>query len=389
MKPRLPGASLFASFNARNTMPTRRISESSTEGLTDETAVTVPNSAALIDEPTAADIEENSIVTRLRSMMSGTGADRVRLRLYRVNPKKKGPGDWCEDLSPEEFEENDLSEIRTRWGPGEYEIRLIGSGGVAGSMRVSIAPTPDRSATVAPQSDIAQALEALARNQQALIEAITNRPAPDPNAEMERTMRMMIMMREAMGVQPTPAPSADPMAMVSKVFDMVRTAKQSVKELTDDERQDAAPTDPLSMLPKIMDTVQMFARQQPAPQTTAAPVIALPQSIAAAPALTPPTGEIPAPANQPTTENQPMNLQQMVIAGIVQRLDEMHANNTPLQDVGEFLADKLPDEILPYLDLPNWFDLLCMIAPSLREREEWVRSVKPHLDAALNEPEPE
>jgi hypothetical protein len=73
------------------------------------------------------------------------------------------------------------------------------------------------------------------------------------------------------------------------------------------------------------------------------------------------------------------------------KLLQMAKDKKSTDDGAEFIADKLPDEILPYLELPNWFDILCSFAPDCANHREWLTESKEKADVLLaedGEPEP-
>ena len=74
-------------------------------------------------------------------------------------------------------------------------------------------------------------------------------------------------------------------------------------------------------------------------------------------------------------------MEQMAFEGVLSRVQEMAAANAPAKDGAEFLYSVLPDEVLPVLKLPNWFDILATQAPQLAQHRAWLESVKPELDA--------
>jgi hypothetical protein len=77
----------------------------------------------------------------------------------------------------------------------------------------------------------------------------------------------------------------------------------------------------------------------------------------------------------------------LVLRGLMQQLLAMAASGEPVENGAEFIADKLPDELLQYLDLPNWFDILASFAPDVRTHEQWIRDAKARADEMLNEDE--
>ena len=53
----------------------------------------------------------------------------------------------------------------------------------------------------------------------------------------------------------------------------------------------------------------------------------------------------------------------------------------PPEKAAEFVVDKLPDEMLEIMELPNWFEQLAAVAPEVQKHEEYLRKVR---DLALS-----
>jgi hypothetical protein len=53
----------------------------------------------------------------------------------------------------------------------------------------------------------------------------------------------------------------------------------------------------------------------------------------------------------------------------------------PPEKTAEFVVDKLPDELLEIMELPNWFEQLAAVAPEVKNHEPYLRQVR---DLALS-----
>jgi hypothetical protein len=62
-------------------------------------------------------------------------------------------------------------------------------------------------------------------------------------------------------------------------------------------------------------------------------------------------------------------------------LVDMATKVVPVEKTAEFVVDKLPDELLEIMELPNWFEQLAAVAPEVKNHEEYLRKVR---DLALS-----
>ena len=344
-----------------------------------------------IDDADADDAD--AVVSRFNAALASPSADRMRIRVYKSN-NENGKLDFCREMLPTQFQAPDMFErLRKEWGAGEFEFRLIGDAGIVRRIRQSIAAplAPlDQPAALAPQSDaIAQALMMLAQNQNAILQALTQRP--DPRAEMMQNLEQLRLMREIFAPAHAPvAPAApvDQLAMVDKVFAMVANAKRAVRELNDDE----PPTDPLgASLPKLIDAASALVLQNNRPPAAVAPIVE-PASLThnrATAAQHPQHDQTH--AALPVAEPLPINMEDpsmLLIRGAVEDLIDMAKRGDSPEKGGEYIADKVPDELLEYMDNRYWFEFVVNLFPALRDHEAWVRAAKAHADTLFTD-EPE
>lgn len=342
----------------------------------EETARPIPGTRALLSPDPEPDAEQ-TVIDRLRAVMATTPADRVKVKLYRVDPKTPGRLAWCQDYTPAEFEAGDLEMVRETWGPGAYQIRIIGATGIAARSDVTIsAPlnaNPAPAPQVAPDSGVSQALQMLAETQSAILQALQQRP--DPMQQMMQQMQLLKTFRDVMGptTPPVSAPVSSPVTQLQEMLTTMRLFKEAAKDIGGDESSEPSA---MAMLPGLLDVVKtaMTPQQQQ-------PFIPQPITI---PASIEQPSRNPAPIPVPeTSESEPMGI--LVLRGLMQQLLAMAAGGEPVENGAEFIADKLPDELLQYLDLPNWFDILASFAPDVRAHEQWIRDAKARADEMLNE----
>lgn len=384
-------------------MPTRRtttepVTDVPDSGLTAAAAVQLMRTTSTETDPGALpnddDDDERSLIDEMSALLSESPQERVRVRLYRVPAIGSGKRhyDFCEEISADEFRTMDLSTIRAKWGPGVYQLRLIGSQGLVRAQQVSIAPMS--SALPAPssqpqESELSQVLRALIEGQQKLAEALTQRP--DPRASMRETVELMAMMRDAMGIGSNPAPAVDPMAQLASVLSMARELKAATKELADDSPPAPEPTDPLAMLPKVLDLVGTALKQnQPAPVAPLLPM-QIPASVnaAAVEASNASTGAetqtLNNPVSSPQTNAPTDSAEAIMIQGHIATLCRLCDAGVPPDKGGEYIAANLPDELLDQMEHPQWFELVSSVFADLKPREAWMRAAKAHADKLLSE----
>lgn len=404
-------------------MATRRIPptdpDDGDEGLTDQTAMALHRAAARAQE---TDGEESAIADRVRDLVAQTPGDRVRLKLYRRD-LKSSTMQWCDDYSPEEFESGDLAMIRDAWGAGLYELRIIGSTGIKGRVQISIAPKPE-SAVAVTRSDpmageLGRVMQTLADSQAAILQALSQRP--DPMAQMQQTIALMATMREAMGLNTPPAIAAPPapQTIQSSMMELIG-ALRAVRELSGEISPPADGENPMAMLGQILEVVKVAKQAEvsrpqlppptalhgartpaprppvapvPRPQTPTAPTapkpaqaVSLPDTIAAAPNVAP----IQAP--QPAQEPAPMNAEQQMISELraaLRNLVRLAATGQNPDAGGDLIYEQLPDDFLPYLNLPNWFDLVAQFEPAIIPHRAWMEAAKASADELFNAPDDE
>lgn len=312
------------------------------------------------DEP---DIPQTA-ADRIAAMLQGaTGDERARVKLYRI--PAPGKFEWCEDYTPEDFERGGEALIRSKWGAGEYMVRLygttIGKSGSAGygvraadTIRIaadSTSPNP----TAAMPAGIAQAIEAMAANQKQMLEAMSARPVADPMEQMKSMLTLMTMMRTAMGGD---SPRRE-RGIADTLADM-KALREMAGELANGDKGE--PPDPLTAaLPGLLDIIKGAQGQQaPAPAQLPMPAVSLPASI------TQPQES----ATVPTVTDPAQAL--ALVQRKLKTLMALAAANVDPEEGAQIVYEHLPDELIDVLRADTWFESLCQFAPEAAPHREWL-----------------
>lgn len=380
-----------------------------------------PPADFLDDEETPAD----RVAALLGDIRGDSGAV---VKLYRTKStgKQGGGVEWCDEMTPAEFEAQGIAGIRDKWGPGEYEVRLYaplpdtGRFSMRAKQRLQIAaPAGGVAAIAAPvNSEMAQALRAMQETQARMLEALTTRPpAPDPMAQLGTMLGLMAQMRAAMG------DGGQSKTPLSEMLSAVRELKGIAGELGGE------PQDPLmAAIPSLVELIgktvqaQASAPRLPAPiapmrvpPTLARPTVApapapvasrvtRPVAPVAAPAVGPlgtPLAEKPLPGETiiniapdetpsdlggvtfpPKTENAQMELPQPAdndpnaqFLYMLESVCEQLERGDEIGDVADYVWENLPDELMPLIGTPGWFDLFVNV----------IRGVSPaHADKLVS-----
>jgi hypothetical protein len=363
-----------------------------------ETAVQIPMSAR---EQRAAEEtdDELSVVDRIRELIQGDAAEKIKIKLYRVNAKNGG-FEWCRDLNAYEWQDGDLQMIRDEWGGGVFELRIYGRQGLMGKPRVRIADLPQQNPlalsapTPEPQasSELASVLRMLAEGQNRLFATLSEKP--DPMASMVQMGIAMKAMREAFG------PSGDnggksSLDQVKELLAVTREVRSATKELTEDQPQ-PEPENMMGLASKLLGVIgpALTAQQQQPQQSIYTPVqpVAVPSSFAHAQPQQPlPTIEaaLQPQQQQPAPDDEPLEV--FELRQSIELLCKMAAAKQPAAKGGQLIYERMPDEMLDHMDSENWFDLVAQVFPIIRPHEAWLREAKAEADKlfAADENEPE
>lgn len=283
---------------------------------------------------------------RIAELLRASGDENTQVRVFRRIPGTTKYA-WCVNYTADEFTTGDLGMIRDQWGAGEYSLRIYGgSRGIIAREDITIAPTsnPTPAANVpvpAASDSLARVLEAMQAQHAALMTALTQRP--DPRADMMQTLEMLRLMREAMGTQP--AAVVNPSSVLNDVVSAIKTLREASSELSPPAPA-VDPSDPMTMLPGIMDTIKAIATRGNAP------------------ALPAPAAQAPADASHAETQ----------LRALLQGL--LALTGQPAEAGADYVLRNFPDEILAYVDSPAWFDFMTAFSPQSAQHRAWLEKVR-------------
>jgi hypothetical protein len=237
-------------------------------------------------------------------------------------------------------------------------------------------------------SGIAQVLGAIAQGQSQMLDALVQmkqQPQKDPMEEMTKMLSMMTMMRQAMGMDGQQRSGSS----IGEIVEAIRELRSAADEVSPQREE---PETMMAMLPKVLDIVSAgMGKGQPQaqPEPEAFHPVDLPPAFAQAPqqVQAQPQSE-PKPVYQPNpepepTQTQPQSEEQMQfgkylfkLRAYLSALVDMATKAIPPEKTAEFVVDKLPDELLEIMELPNWFEQLAAVAPEVKNHEAYLRQVR-------------
>lgn len=322
------------------------------------------------DEP----LEETATdrVAAMLSTVNGSADERAEVKVYRV---KDGALEYCRGFKPAEFEDGNFDMLRDRYGSGLYELRLYATSpttrkfAVRNKLRVTIAEEILNPHNAPATGGMGQALEAITRGQQAMLDAllaIKQAPPKDPMEEMGKMLTMMAAMREAMGMNQSQTREK---SSIGEIVSAIRELRGAADELSPAKEE---PDNLMAMLPRVLDLVSASQNSQQAAAAATFPPVTIPPGIAQ-------------PAEQPqpleTQENADMKaLALLKLHGYLKTLQTMAKEKKTVKEGAEFVYEKLPDELIDIMALENWFDLLSGVSAECTPHKEWFTQVR---DAAL------
>jgi len=336
---------------------------------------------------------EETATDRVASMLAGiNGLDRAELKVYKI---KDGSLEYCQGFKPEQFEEGNFDLLRDRFGHGEFELRLYATHpqtrkfGIRSKLRVKMSEVNRAAINDGLPSGIAQVLGAIAQGQSQMLDALVQmkqQPQKDPMEEMTKMLSMMTMMRQAMGMDGQQRAGSS----ISEIVGAIRELRSAADEVSPQREE---PETMMAMLPKVLDIVSAgMSKGQPQaqPEPEAFHPVELP------PVFSQPTQQVQAqpepqapPAYQATQEptqpiqDSPQTEEQMQfgkylfkLRAYLSALVDMATKAIPPEKTAEFVVDKLPDELLEIMELPNWFEQLAAVAPEVKNHEVYLRQVR-------------
>jgi len=326
---------------------------------------------------------------RVSAMLAtASGLERSELKVYRLN---QGSLEYCKGYKPDQFEDGNFDMLREQFGPGEYEMRLYGPHpvtkkfGVRNQVRIKFAHQTEVKHSDLP-SGLAQVLGTIANGQAQMLDALVQmkqQPQKDPMEEMTKMLSMMTMMRQAMGMDNQSRAGSS----ISEIVGAIRELRSAADEVSPQREE---PETMMAMLPKVLDIVSAGmgkGQAQVHPEPEAFHPVDLPPAFAQATQQVQAQPEPQAPpAYQPNpepTQSQPQSEDQMQfgkylfkLRAYLSALVDMATKAIPPEKTAEFVVDKLPDELLEIMELPNWFEQLAAVAPEVKNHEEYLRKVR-------------
>ena len=328
---------------------------------------------------------------RVSAMLAtASGLERSELKVYRLN---QGSLEYCKGYKPDQFEDGNFDMLREQFGPGEYEMRLYGPHpvtkkfGVRNQVRIKFAHQTEVKHSELP-SGLAQVLGTIANGQAQMLDALVQmkqQPQKDPMEEMTKMLSMMTMMRQAMGMDGQQRSGSS----IGEIVEAIRELRSAADEVSPQREE---PETMMAMLPKVLDIVSAgMSKGQPQaqPEPEAFHPVDLPPAFAQAPQQPQAQPEPQAPpAYQPNPEpepsqSQPQSEDQMQfgkylfkLRAYLSALVDMATKAIPPEKTAEFVVDKLPDELLEIMELPNWFEQLAAVAPEVKNHEVYLRQVR-------------
>lgn len=331
--------------------------------------------------------EESQLLSSMQALLAESETARVRVKLYRVRAMTKKL-EWCEDFTPDQIQEGGFPMIRAKFGPGDYQMRLIGPKGLVKTVSVSIAADSNISAVPAPQSqqsEFAALLRVISEQNAQIVQALQHRPEPaDRTAQLKETLELLTLAQGLGGAKP----AADPMAMFREMMGAAREMKEFQKEIADPNPPQPPEEDSLlgiirSVAPIIQSAVSN-PQSQPQAGANFPPLqpLQLPASIE--------HGAISNPhAKGDDMTNPQQNPAQLLMLGIIEDLCDMAKAGKTATEGAEFALDSLPDEALPVLRNRYGVQALALQFPIVKDHEEWFKAVRVEAVRIMDSPEPE
>ena len=339
---------------------------------------------------------EETATDRVASMLAGiNGLDRAELKVYKI---KDGSLEYCQGFKPEQFEEGNFDLLRDRFGHGEFELRLYATHpqtrkfGIRSKLRVKMSEVNKAAMNEGLPSGIAQVLGAIAQGQSQMLDALVQmkqQPQKDPMEEMTKMLSMMTMMRQAMGMDNQPRAGSS----IGEIVDAIRELRSAADEVAPQRDE---PESMMAMLPKVLDIVSAGmgkgqAQVQPEPEEIQP--VQLPPSFyqqqepqqSSQPVPVAPAAPAPQPIiedQQPQSEDEVNHLKYIFkLRAYLSALVDFAVKLAPAETAAQFVVDKLPDELIEIMELPNWFEQLAHVAPEVKKHEDYLRKVR---DLALS-----
>lgn len=309
----------------------------------------------------------------------GETNDGASVIVYQINERTKKDV-FLYKCGVSEFAATGLDEIQSRYGAGDYRIRVYAPGngrgtGLLAHRRLSIG-APRMAVAVAPSGAPTQGLEAFMIQQQAAMMAgfreiaaamaANHAPAAPQGMGVAETISLITALQGLTGRQ---APPPDPLDMISKIVALQRDIMPPATNANGE-------IDSGAVLMKAIDAfgkpiAEMMA-QQKSRQPPAVPVVQNPA--------------LPAPMAQAVIEQEPSEMD-MKIAVFKGPLLVMAQQNADTYAYANMLLDLFsPEEIGKYIEAADWREQLHAVIPEAANFPEWFGALRETVLELLREP---
>lgn len=333
--------------------------------------------------------------------------ERVAAMLAKVRDKEKsllrvkkfqqdGSLAWCADYTAEAFEQQGYDGLRRDFGAGKYELALYATNPATrkfsryGYEIVTIMPAPKGEGEHKEGADV-NALAPVLEKLVARIEAIEQKPAPDPMQNLSGVLALVKSMREAFGLNEQRQPQHSTADALKEVAAMLQITKQIREEIEPPPPPD---TSLAGVGIEALKVIGQIAGAKSEPETPM-PTVAIPPQLsenAANVAVSNPGAKmVPMnPQDARMIETPEMQAFREAISG----LNTFARFGAPAASIAEMIYEKAPDEVLTMLiEREDWFEQIKALAPEVGQHEAWYREVHRELLAIWKEaqetPEPE
>lgn len=337
--------------------------------MTRETVVSALGDSDIISAPTFIDEDETPEDIALQNVISEFGADGAngKVNVYRTAPGK--PLAFVKSYSPMEFS---LETLQAEYGPGDYQVRVYGPGGLKARKNIVI-DKPLNSpqfpvAVQAQQND--RLIETMNNGFTRMAEMFAGAMAkfadnqPKPKSTME-TLQELQMMRDLMGINNNPAPASDPMQLIETALnlaDKINPRPAGENDLLLEGLRAFAP----------LATAALQHREQGFPAAVAAqPALPAPVPVPASQPVAPTGTESALPVN-PSTMKEDEMLKYYVWL-LVQNAAQ---DNDPVTYANMFIDTAGTEGAKAFCESPDWFERLCALRPDVAKYREWFEELR-------------
>jgi len=167
---------------------------------------------------------------------------------------------------------------------------------------------------------------------------------------------------------------------IGEIVGAIKELRGAAAEILPQEKE---PDSLMSMLPKVLEMVSAGQQAQLAQQPVMMPEVQMPPGIAQAqppmqPPAAPPQPDPTQPYQPPETQEQAdmKALTMLKLRGYLKQLVILAETKKTTDEGAKFVYDVLPDELVEIMDLPNWFELLSVVAPEVKAHEVWLRETR-------------